>query len=240
MAKAPPLSAIAEWGVPDPRDAAAYLPVAGTRPSQWAWQFLRRRDDYRRRWQQLNREHGHHDVLDNDGTRRSVSRTEADAAITADKTVEWRSPQEVLRVEFRVYPSPENQTLDLRESCAPFFGAIYQIRSISEVELPQVGILFDVSLPLPAQIEATRKLLTQLATEQPSQRPKRPQVDKLPRYLRLLDFQAVGAPDSEIGKHLFPNAKGERLRDLIRDSFDQAQHWQRDYLLIALRPSAHS
>jgi hypothetical protein len=72
LAKATSRSATIDWGTPDPRDAAAYPSVAGTPPTHWAWEFLRRRDDYRRRWQQLNREQGHHAILGNHGTVRSI------------------------------------------------------------------------------------------------------------------------------------------------------------------------
>ena len=53
MAKAASRPAISDWGIPDPRDAVAY-PVAATWP-HWGWQFLRRRRDYRRRWEEVVR-----------------------------------------------------------------------------------------------------------------------------------------------------------------------------------------
>ncbi len=40
---------MAQWGIPDPRQASGY-PADGTLFVQWAWEFLRRRDDYRAQW----------------------------------------------------------------------------------------------------------------------------------------------------------------------------------------------
>jgi hypothetical protein len=39
----------AQWGIPDPRQASGY-PDDETLFVQWAWEFLRRRDDYRAQW----------------------------------------------------------------------------------------------------------------------------------------------------------------------------------------------
>jgi hypothetical protein len=241
MAKAPPPSAITDWGIPDPRKAAGYPPAAGTLPTEWAWEFLRRSEDYRRRWVQLIREQGHRVIVATDGTVRPVSKSEADAARSAGKTVKWSAPREVLRVEFRVHPSRKNETLDPREKHAPLFEGreiVHEILSEPEVKFPQVGILFDVSLPLKPQVDAAWNHLKKRSSHQPASR--RPQFRKFTRYLRLLDFQAIGAPDPDIGERLFPNARDEQLRDLIRDTLDQAHGWQHDYLLIALHSSAYS
>ena len=41
---------MAQWGIPDPRQASGY-PDPDTAPmAQWAWEFLRRSDDYREQW----------------------------------------------------------------------------------------------------------------------------------------------------------------------------------------------
>jgi hypothetical protein len=61
----------------------AYPSVSGTPPTQWAWEFLRRRNDYRQRWQHLNSEQGRRTILDSHGTVRSLSKSEADAVLGA-------------------------------------------------------------------------------------------------------------------------------------------------------------
>lgn len=40
---------MAQWGIPDPRQASEY-PGDKTPMAQWAWEFLRRRHDYRKQW----------------------------------------------------------------------------------------------------------------------------------------------------------------------------------------------
>jgi hypothetical protein len=245
LAEATSGPAIIDWGTPDPRDAVAYPSVAGTPPTQWAWEFLRRRDDYRRRWQHLNREQGHRAILGNDATVRSVSRSEADVALGAGETYEWRSPREVLREEFKVYPSLRNETLDPRESGAPLFEGVevvYEVNIQPEpIVLPKVGIEFDVSLPIEAQLNAARKHLTQKAKEWPSSSQRvKPSRKKFPLYLRLLDFKAAVTKDREIGAHLFIGEEGEPLRHSIRDTLKAARRWQNDYLRIALHSPAAS
>jgi hypothetical protein len=39
-----------DWGTPDPRDGAAYPDPNSTSPAQWAWELLRRREDFRKAW----------------------------------------------------------------------------------------------------------------------------------------------------------------------------------------------
>ena len=230
MAKAAKRPATSEWGTPDPCNARAYPSVSGTLPTQWAWEFLRRRPDYRRRYEQLIGDRG----------RRKTCETQD------DRTTTWRSPAEVLRQEFRIYPSSQNSSLDPCLDERPLFEGVEVITEV-EVEndapanLPtKVRLEFDVTLPVEPQLDTARLLLLQRAGEWSSTRRIKMQVDKFPRYLRLLDFEDAGASDKEIGEHLFPSVGGERLRNLIRDTLDAAQRWQRDYLLIAMHSSAPS
>lgn len=40
-----------KWGIPDWRDASAYPDPENTSDLQWKWEFLRRREDYRKDWE---------------------------------------------------------------------------------------------------------------------------------------------------------------------------------------------
>jgi hypothetical protein len=239
LAKAKSRPAITDWGTPDPRDKVAYPRCPETSLPQWAWELLRRREDYRKRWDQLNREHGHKAIVGDERTS-SISQADAHAALGADKMIRWRSVREVLRQEFRICPSRQNETLDPRETRVPLFeGAeiVYEIETEPEpLKLPQVGILYDVSLSLQPQIDATWKLLAERAREWSSSAPRnvKPPLEKFPTYLRLLDFEAIATTDIEIGSHLFPGKSGEGLRDIINKTSKAARRWQDDYLLIAL------
>lgn len=53
MAKAKSRRATNDWGTPDPRNASVYPKATSETPmTQWGWEFLRRRANYRERWQQ--------------------------------------------------------------------------------------------------------------------------------------------------------------------------------------------
>jgi hypothetical protein len=237
MAEAVTCFATHDWGVPDPRDVGAYPSATAATPmTQWAWEFLRRREDYRRRWERLNRDRGHKEICeteDEDGPVRKVH---------------WQSPLEALRREFRICASRVNSTLDPCNGQPPVFeGAevVYEIEEQhDELVLPRVGIEYDVSLPLRPQIDAARALLAQKAKEWsplPQSKEVKPQTAILLRDLRLLDFAAEsGVSDNEIGRYLFSNKSGDALRDNINKATKSALGWQDKYLRIALRSPAAS
>jgi hypothetical protein len=195
---------------------------------KWAWEFLRRSDDYRRRWEQLTTTRGHREIEETEDGRRT----------------HWRSREEVLRVEFRVCAG--HSTLDPADGRPPLFeGAeiVYEIVVQPEATKPPLVLIqFDASLPVAPQLDGARRLLHKRAKELrlPPPRNVRPRVGKFRTYLQLLDFHALVASDKEIGQHLYPGTKGERLRNLIRDDFAAARRWQDDYLFIALHAPANS
>jgi Proteobacterial transcriptional regulator-like domain len=224
------------WGTPDPRDPDAYPKVPGTPMPQWAWEFLRRRQDYRERWNELVCP-----LLDGGGNLdlSVVQRHNLDAlthAVKGGPRRHWAAPWDALRDEFRVYSTnvANVSTLDPRLRQPPAFAGqsstVVYVHA-SAVEWPRVLLSFDVTLPIGPQLEGARRLLQ---VEKQSHAPPM-QIDKFPRYLRLLDFKTVHASNKTIGQHLFPNSvAGEPLRKSIRQSLEAAQHWQTDYLSIAL------
>ena len=224
MAEATSRPATSDWGTPDPRDGAAY-PATATWP-QWGWQFLRRRRDYRRRYEQLIGGHGHRETCE----------------IEDGRATHWRSPVEVLRHEYGIYPSSQNSTLDPCLDERPLFEGLEVITEVevegdAPVNLPKVLLEFDVALPVEPQLAAAKRLLLQRTKKLP--RPQL-QIAKFPTYLRLLDFDELGATQKEIGQTLFPYVSGERLRTLIRDTLTAARNRQNDYLIIAHKSSSPS
>jgi len=241
MAKASQRHAKNEWGTPDPRDADAYpKPTSATPMAQWAWEFLRRRSDYRAWWDRLVRP-----FIDGRGgyDEAAVYRhiVESDASVRR-KGGTYLAPWEAMRREFRVCGSPLNGVLDPRSNRPPFFEVVNVSRILAlgnDVKIPEVLISFDVSLPLDPQLKDARRVLEYARRELPdrgekSARSVKLRIDKFPDYLRLLDFEAAGAPDREISEHLFKNQSGERLRDTVRKTFAAAHRWQDDYLIVAL------
>ena len=231
------------WGTPDPRGAEAYPKVLGTPMPQWAWEFLRRRQDYRERWNHLIRP-----FLDGRGNLdlSAVRRHNRDAlthAATGKPRCRWAPPWDALRDEFRVYSTNASNvgTLDPRLELPPAFDGLgtteVLVHSSAPVKPPQVLIEFDVTLPIEPQLESARRELLRQAEKQPSLPPM--QIDKFPRYLRLLDFKEARTPNREIGRCLFPgSAPGESLRTSIRQNLKAARHWQTNYLSIALHSMA--
>jgi len=147
MAEANDPRATLDWGTPDPCDADAYPAVKGTPLSQWAWEFLRRREDYRRRWLQLTASHGRKEIHDTE----------------QGSETRWLSPTEALRVEFRVCAWAANNTLDPTNGRAPLFeGSI--VREVLAAGWrssgsSQVMIEFDATLPLEPQLEYARQFV---------------------------------------------------------------------------------
>jgi Proteobacterial transcriptional regulator-like domain len=227
------------WGTPDPRNPDAYPKATlTTSMPQWAWEFLRRRRDYRERWNALV-----HPFLDGGGNLdlAAVQRHNLDALTHAAKggpRRRWAAPWDALREEFRVYSNNTSNigTLDPRLKQPPIFDGlsttVVHIHAPA-VELPQVLIAFDVTLPIEPQLESARRELLRQAERQHLS--PRMQIDKFPRYLRLLDFKEARTSNKEIGDYLFPNSVlGEPLRKSIRQNLKAAQHWQANYLSIAL------
>jgi hypothetical protein len=220
--------ATSSWDTPDPRDADAY-PSASASLEQLAWEFLRRREDYRKRWAEsvrpfLNGNNGFDLAL--------VRRHNADALRRREC---WRAPWSALCDEFRVSGNPAvdaaryNITLDPRRAVPPWFEGL-GVTTVHNWPAQPTKVQFEIdkTLPIDPQLEQVRQFLHR------PEKPHRLQRDKFPRYLRLLDFYEAGTPHKEIGEHLFPDAVGEKLRNSIRDSRAAARQCQDSYLLIAL------
>jgi hypothetical protein len=109
------------WGTPDPRDSGAYPSTASMK--QWAWEFLRRRVDYRRAWQERVQPF----VVDGRFDLAAVSRNNLETFSGATFKSPRRPPWEALRDDFKVYGDPvsctlHNRTLDPRFEQPPWFA----------------------------------------------------------------------------------------------------------------------
>jgi hypothetical protein len=232
------------WGTPDPRKSAAYPAPATTSMTRWAWEFLRRRDDYRRAWQKLVQAFVAGDRFD----LAAVDRHNADALKPASRPFHWTPPWDALRDDFKVYGDPvsrtlHNRTLDPRLEQPPWFEGL----GVSTVEFSarvtppsKMLIEFNLDLPIDRQLKDAEAALFLAAKARGVKRSidVRPQLDLFPLYLRLLDFRAAaGAYNKEIRDHLFPKLRDksdEVLHVSINQSLEQAHRWQRDYWHIAL------
>jgi hypothetical protein len=242
MAKAAESSGISDWGTPDPRNVDAYPKATSLTPmTQWAWEFLRRRSDYRSMWENrvapfLNGRGGFDELAIERHHKELTARARRE-----QRGCRWQAPWLALQNRFQVSGDSAfcNITLDPRLERPPEFdgSVIPEVLFTDWVDPPKVLLEFDVQLPLELQLENARRLLTRRRDRLNEPANYRLPIDKFPRYLRLLDFDAENARDREIGVHLFPYYSGEKLRDAIRKTLTAASRWQDNYLIIALHPS---
>jgi hypothetical protein len=233
MAKAAPIFATGAWGTPDPRVESAYPPVAP--PGQWAWELLRRRNDYRNRWLELIGRF----LDDPDSTW-----LENEMGIALGRL------EREFRIMFTTRPG-SNTALDPRIGTPPIFQGLVPViieamsptlLSVEEYRAPRkIAFEIDETLPTGPQITAVVRYLEQRAKHFSAEHAQpRPPFRNFSRLLRLLDFDSKRASDKEIGAHLLPGAEGKSLHNWIDDNLKAARRWQNDYLLVALHPSAFS
>jgi hypothetical protein len=241
VAKAANRSPISDWGVPDPHDRAAYSETA-TWP-EWAWQFLRRRDDYRQRWEEVVWPYINADGSWNLDKEDRDAEEEEIRARREGRAFCWRHPLQIMRDEFKVYSvglPGANASLDPRLEKPPGFegDCVAEVQGWSANPL-ESQFKIDYRLPLEPQLKAVANLARRRSQYLALRQPKdtAPQIDKFPRYLRMLDFHARKASHREIGQSLFPHTTDDRLSYLVRDTLKSAHRYQVDYLLLALRLS---
>jgi hypothetical protein len=226
-----------DWGTPDPRDGAAYPSPDSTSPSQWAWELLRRKADYRKAWSEIvepfcdpktgEPDEEHIMRLQNPELYMD-SRGNARTDVTLPPYVKWSPdgkklsmthPQQELANRFGLrWPS----SLDPRRGEAPAF----RTNSVlawpwrenfqgskpvrTEINQGEVLIRFNVAWPLDVQLENARLALQRYAKIEGSEAAEnRPRWQRFPLYLRALDAKAAGLSDAEAAAILFPDTPNE-------------------------------
>jgi hypothetical protein len=250
------------WGTPDPRDGAAYPSPDSTSPSQWAWELLRRRPDYRKAWSEIvepfcDPKTGEPDearimraqnlelYVDSRGYVRPDVTLPPYVKLSPDgKKLNMTHPLQELANRFRLIRFGPGH-LDPRRSEGPSFstrvvkahpwGADGPTLVRTQLEHGEVLIRFNVSWPLNMQLENAR-----LALERYAQRPrpeKRPRWDAFPVYLRMLDAEAAGLSDAEAATILFPDATNVYPdydgKKKVSNARQSARRLQHEYLFVA-------
>ena len=243
--------AMAQWGIPDPRQTNGY-PGDKAPMAQWAWEFLRRRDDYRRQWLTTIAPYlsadGEFDDHAFDRAMEPVRRL----AMATRQGYRIEQPIDALMRDFSLHTG----NIDPRRRDRPMFEAHFisfkswlSEQRMREQERPpemppmspwplgeyECTVTFNVSLPLEPQFEAARNILQDFVRKVPPDRlvqPSRPRPRTFAGYLRTLDFDAAGEMEAIIGEHLFPKLTILQRRAAVRDLRAAAKAWQRDYLSL--------
>jgi hypothetical protein len=167
MAEAKQRHVIRDWGTPDPRDAGAYPPVSASL-EQWAWEFLRRREDYRKRWSESVRPF----IDGNNGFDFALVLRDNKAALHRGH---WIAPWNALCDKFGVSGNPTadairfNITLDPRRAAPPWFEGLC-VATVSNRPTAPGKLQFEIdrTLPIKRQLEQIRQSLHQPEEPPPS------------------------------------------------------------------------
>jgi len=211
---------MADWGVPDWRDASAYPKAETTATREWWWEFTRRRPDYRRLWQGAHPLEGetHRYAPDVDEFRLKFELTLIhDPALALS---DW---------DLKFYRHPKNYSRSPRELLAERWSkpgaekaaAIAEHRGRLAEDEGHLLYNFDLSHPLGPQLEQAERYLKLVQEELFGKvGPRRPRPDNWTNFLRVLDGRDAGASLAEIAVVLWPGQ--EKTPQSARDTFDAA------------------
>lgn len=214
----------------DWRNPEDYTYADDLRLHDWAWEFLRRNKSYRaaseKYWEACER-----------GVMPDISDfTDASMPFNLEEPVDARLPARQADVPWSRYVGM-HMLDDYR----------YR-REKSGIPSSELALNFDLTMPLEPQIRQATEYLqifqktwldyvkaTEPEVEIGSKR--RPQVEKFKGYVRALDGEAVGAPQEEIGRVLFPEASNPRdaARYALKAGREMAERGYLDLLLMENR-----
>lgn len=216
-----------EW-LPDWREEAQYSHTNNASSQQWAWEFLRRNPHYQAAWN------------DYVGVLKPLHERVKDGSY---RTQTSHNINEFFSGRFGVYP-PLHPSID---NCSGmnfernkmFVASIHGGREVKHrISNGEVLLSFDLSLPIPQQIEKARRLLehnSKFFCELYEIKPSPPRRSKnWMRYLRMLDAESSGATQSEM-KQLVPISNTNNLEKSVSESLKRAKFIRDgDYLRISL------
>ena len=217
--------------LPDWTDPNNYPDPTNTSRLEWAWQFLRRNQEYQRLWAKLIKPHYDPALVD-----ASLARADREAGFRSVSN-RPRLPEELELDEFlqgfgiyTVPPDPSEPRAKLRFKSTRFAqsgrrgtapGWVYKITTTLDDD--EVLIWFDLDRPIETQLKKAKELLTRSAAKK-GHRQFRFRPEQYAKYLRLLDAKAVDARSSNIAKLIYPRVKNtypdyegkRRVRDELK------------------------
>jgi hypothetical protein len=256
MSKAP------EW-LPDWEDESQY-PDPQTAPLyQWAWEFLRRNEDYWKAWKELIAPFSDKagKSFDTIGARAAEGRLRAKkkfslALAGVDSASNDNEPLQYLlmREMFSTVGHPPPPWVSQVKGGVPFVTITTRVRfrpdSFKKLSFPftdhiregQAVVWFNLNYPLKSQLARAQALLErEQKLRPPNDNSTRKRLELYPNYLRILDAQARGVSFKVAAIKIFPKLSNEYPNPIgvrmVRDSLEAAQRLRdRDYLLIPTAP----
>ncbi len=198
-----------DWNIPDWRDATAYPETLTT--SEWRWQFLRRRDDYRQDWVRDRPDYPERVMF---GTRIK----DMPSVTESGKIIEIGC-REKYGVNFILHPGESMPCRNLFVRKPPHAVGFASEKQFKEYERRGIRLMaFDLRAPLAAQLKQAADYLARVQEAIIGDEPPEPRnhISKWPIYLRVLDAEADGAHVNEIAKVVFPE-KQNGYPDLLGD-----------------------
>lgn len=198
-----------DWGVPDWRDAKAYPDPGEMTVREWWWEFTRRRPDYRALWDGAARVAGyeHRFAPDVDEFRLRFEFTVIHDP--ARRLTDWQLIQ--FRVSRNFARSPLEPVLDQTDMVleSPYANQalekVAHMQRLAEVE-GHILFNFDLSRPLPPQLDLASRYLTDVQRERfgkvPTRRPRR---NNWREFLRAIDARDAGATYREMRDAFWPD-----------------------------------
>ena len=213
--------------IPDWKDAAAYPRVGTASLSEWSWEFLRRNETYRHDFAYVKEQmaRGKEEIWCIEGDLYHIAESdEPEPGQTIVPLPLALNEKYGLAAPFLFDPSlPYSK---FAKSIPPIFstsGSPPMIPYVKEIERiapwkpadwNEVGVIFDLELPLETQWQRIKKGLESRAVylakkEKIGLKRRKNAVNQYPAYLRAFDGRATGAENPEIARALFPEKSNE-------------------------------
>lgn len=201
---------------PNWKNGSEYPPIDGTCPAQWAWEFMRRNEEYARDILEIN----------------SVFGMAYQAVPYSNELLEFTDQERTDRQEYfeNKYvclfdlgaTPPEIDIPPLYFSHLVPRADINHPNPIEPKNSSHVTVRYDLSLPLEAQQTAVNEFLNEALESHGTSnelKPKKLHLKKYPTYLRLIDARFAKAQDLDIANFIYKSEYlDEKTKKTIRDN----------------------
>jgi Uncharacterized conserved protein (DUF2285)/Family of unknown function (DUF6499) len=235
---------------PDWRDPKKYPDPDKTRLDQWAWEFLRRNEEYQQVWSQMIELHevAHDPPPEGPGSSRIAREFKSRDTISSDVLRIFQQKFGIILPaspdQPRVPPKFLHHTVSGRDRPSLKFCPEEQSYEVKlSLEPGESLIVFNLAWPIDMQLERARACLKeraaylrQLGDLQPMESANH--VSKFQAYLRILDANSAGASQREMAAVIYPHLPNKypdrQGENTVRHSLKRATYLcKAGYRLIA-------